>query len=361
MTGAGRLLALLRSTAGIASLLIALAAALLAALLATLRFTANPAGIRPASTAAESIDPLRLERHVRALCEEFFPRSFRFPGQLDRAADHLAAEFAAAGGRVSRHPFPAAGRSYLNIVASFGPGSGPRVVVGAHYDSYGELPGADDNASGVAVLLELGRALGATPPEARVDLVAYSLEEPPFFRGPEMGSAAHARALRAEGAEVRGVVVLEMVGYFSPGRFGARALPLALYSRASEFVVVAGRRADRELARRVKGAGSAASAVAFEGFCAPTFGLTDLSDHRSYWQEGFRAVMVTDTAFLRNPHYHTPRDLPETLDYPKMAEVARGVLLAVRELARAERAGDGSPATSLQSAACRTGDRNRGG
>jgi Zn-dependent M28 family amino/carboxypeptidase len=293
----------------------------------------------PARRAAVSApaDPFRLERDVRRLAEDFFPRDFSHPRNLARAADFLALEFRSAGAEVREQTFQAGGRAYRNVLASFGPDSRDLVVVGAHYDTHGELPGADDNASGVAGLLELARLLAALPLPTRVDLVAFSLEELPVFGSRDMGSAVHARSLRASGARVRGMVCLEMIGFFSKDP-GSQKFPFELlrlfYPHRGDFIAVVGRVRDGSIVRRVKGSMRSASNLPVYSINAPrSLPGVDLSDHSSYWQAGYPAVMVTDTAFYRNERYHTEEDTPDTLDYVAMAKVVDGVLAAVLDLA----------------------------
>lgn len=290
---------------------------------------------RSAGDAAVSAD--RLEAYVRALSERFVPRDYLHPENLDRAAAYIGTELEAAGGTVAEQPFEVRGTTYRNVVASFGPNGTDRIVVGAHYDAAGELPAADDNASGVAGLIELARLLAAAPPAAGVDLVAYSLEEPPYFRSPHMGSAVHARSLREQGVRVRAMISLEMIGYFvdTPGSQG---FPIGVlrwfYPSEGSFIAVVGRLGDRALVRRIRGAMRRASPLPVHSINAPRWvpGV-DFSDHASYWDAGYPAVMITDTAFYRNPFYHTARDTAGTLDYGRMAMVVRGVDAAVRKLA----------------------------
>lgn len=284
------------------------------------------------------VEPVRLEAHVRYLSEACFPRDWRSTENLDKAAAYISAALAEAGGRVTEQRYEVRGKGYLNIVGSFGPEVGPRVVVGAHYDACEALPAADDNASGVAALLELGRRLGKEPSEGRVDLVAFSLEEPPFFRTPHMGSAQHAASLEAAGAEVRAMVSLEMIGHFEDAAGSQRypsALLGALYPDRGDFIAVVGRLGDLRLVRAVKGALRRATPLPVVSINAPRWipGV-DFSDHHPYWDRGFPAVMVTDTAFNRNLDYHTERDTPGRLDYVRMARVVQGVEAAVRELGR---------------------------
>ncbi|MFY9824264.1 MAG: M28 family peptidase [Thermoanaerobaculia bacterium] len=275
-------------------------------------------------------DPERLRRHVELLTREVWPRDSDHPENLDRAAVYLRDQFAASRVRVTTPDFHVHGRTYRNVVASFGPEAGPILIVGAHYDSFGGFganPGADDNASGTAGLLELARLLAGHRLEQRVDLVAFANEEPPYFGSAQMGSAVHARSLA--GREVRGMICLEMIGYFTPRQPSPNWLFRFLYPNRGDFIAVAGRWADRELTRQVKRAMRGGSDLPVVSFTAPRSAGLDGSDQINYWDRGIPAVMVTDTADIRNPHYHSPLDTAETLDYPRMARVVDGVTNAV--------------------------------
>jgi hypothetical protein len=288
--------------------------------------------------AAHAVDPARLEAHVRTLAETFTPRDASHPEILDQAAGYIREELQAAGGLVEDQPFKVRrGTTYRNVTARFGPETRERIVVGAHYDAPRSSPGADDNASGVAGLLELARLLGKDPPRTRIELVAYTLEEPPYFGGPSMGSAVHAASLRRQGIALRAMICLEMIGYFSddPGsqRFPLPALGL-LYPSTGNFITVVGRLGEGSLVRRVKNAMRSASPLDVKALCAPASlrGISR-SDHRNYWRAGYPAVMITDTAFYRNRNYHRASDTPDTLDYRRMAMVVQGLDAAVRKLA----------------------------
>jgi Zn-dependent M28 family amino/carboxypeptidase len=285
-----------------------------------------------------AVDVARLEREVRLISTTFSPRDHLHPENLDRIAAYVRDEFAAAGGRVSEQPFSVNGRTYRNVIASFGPDPGERVVVGAHYDAFGPAPGADDNASGVAGLLELGRLLGRTNLATRVDLVAYTLEEPPYFATSSMGSAHHAKALAKDGVTLRGMISLEMIGFFSDAE-DSQAYPSRLiglfYPSKGNFIGVVGNFRSVFLLRKIKTAMSQATTLPVQSLAAPGFVLgVDWSDHLNYWNAGYAAVMVTDTAFFRNRNYHTMADTADTLDYKRMGEVVRGVYGAVVELAK---------------------------
>ena len=288
-------------------------------------------------TAAASLLASRLEAHVRALVGELSPRDEAHPENLNRAAAYIAEQLRKAGGTVEDQPFRANGTVYRNVIASLGPQSRERIVVGAHYDAAGPLPGADDNASGVAGLIELAGLLAGLPLRTQVELVAYTLEEPPHFAGLTMGSAVHAASLKQQGIPVRAMMALEMIGYFTDAP-GTQEYPLSLlklfYPTTGNFIGVVGKLGQGGLVRRIKKAMRRASPLPVEAITAPlSLPGIDLSDHRNYWQAGYPAVMITDTAFFRNPNYHTASDTPETLDYERMARVVEGLRGAVVELA----------------------------
>ncbi len=283
------------------------------------------------------VDPERLRAHVRALCETMAPRTAAHPENLDRAAEYVRRHLAEAGADASIAPFTAEGREYKNVVARVGPRTAERIVVGAHYDAAEAGIGADDNASGVAGLIELTSALRESPVSTEVELVAYSLEEPPFFRTRSMGSFVHAESLRKEGVAVRAMIALEMIGYFtdSPGsqKFPIGGLSL-LYPSRGNFIAVVGCVGQGALVRRVKTAMAESMEVRVRSINATrSVPGVDFSDHLNYWDMGYPAVMVTDTAFFRNPNYHRATDIPKTLDYSRMAEVVEGVHAAVKALA----------------------------
>lgn len=283
-----------------------------------------------------SVDPAALRRHVETICSNFTPRSYLDTTNLNRCADWIEEGFRREGGTVSNQVYEADGRKFRNVRARFGPADGALTVVGAHYDAYSSLPGADDNASGVAGLLELARLFGAAAPSSAVELVAYSNEEPPFFDTPDMGSVHHAAALKSSGADVRAVIVLEMIGYFTD-KPGKQSYPMALlrlfYPNRGDYIGVVGSLGQTKLVRRVKWAMRGATGLPVRSISAPTaVPGVDFSDHRSYWAAGFQAVMITDTAFYRNKAYHTADDTPDRLDYGRMSKVVIGVYEAVLAL-----------------------------
>jgi hypothetical protein len=298
----------------------------------------QPVRIKTVNTPLIGVDSERLRKHVEELAVTFAPRDYHHLENLNRARAYIAAEFARTGAELSQQVFTVERHEYANVIARFGPLTAERVVVGAHYDAVAGTPGADDNASGVAGLLELAHLLGQKPPHARVELVAFTLEEPPFFGTSEMGSHVHAQSLRKEGVSVRGMLSLEMLGYYSD-RPDSQQYPLpglrALYSDRGNFIAIAGRLTDTSLVRRIKESMAAVPGVPVYSINAPedTPGIS-LSDNRSYWAHDYNAVMITDTSFFRNHNYHQAGDLPETLDYERLGKVVKQLHAAVFELAR---------------------------
>ena len=295
--------------------------------------------VQPLAIAARStpppVDPARLEAHVRKLSVDFHPRRYDQPENIARTVQYIADTLTATGAAVSMQEIVVGGRPYRNVIARYGPATGPLLVIGAHYDSYDITPGADDNASGVAGLLELARLLGATPPTRSIELVAYAFEEQPRARGKaDMGSAWHARSLRAANRDVELMLSLEMIGYFTDApksqRFPAPGLDL-LYPDRGDFIALVGKLSDFGAMRRAKSAMAGATSLPVHSLNSPRKvpGIEN-SDHVNFWDAGYPALMVTDTAYLRNPNYHESGDTWQTLDYKRMAQVVQGVYAITR-------------------------------
>jgi hypothetical protein len=285
----------------------------------------------PRPTTEISVSTQRLRQDVLALASTDDARSYDNPVALEAAALYIESELAKAGMHARRQSFRVGPREYHNVIAMYGYGGAARLVIGAHYDVCERQPGADDNASGVAGLLEIARLLQTRSPKLpyEIELVAYTLEEPPFFRTAQMGSAVHARELSTSGTPVIGMIALEMIGYFSDA-LDSQDYPMPLlswlYPTQGNFIAVVGRLGEGDWVRSVKAPMTAVSGPPVVSIAAPPFvpGV-DFSDHLNYWAKGYRAVMVTDTAFLRNANYHEVTDTPDTLDYERMAGVVRQV------------------------------------
>jgi hypothetical protein len=219
-------------------------------------------------------------------------------------------------------------KKYKNIIASYGPQDAPRIIIGAHYDACNISPGADDNASGIAGLLELARQLQTIENKLviRIDLVAYTLEEPPYFNTKNMGSYIHAKSLKDENVQVLGMLNLECIGFFSDKKHTQR-FPFKLmklrYGTQGNFIALVQKNTQGIWANYMKNQckrfANKLKVVSIKP-PVPFFGM-DFSDHKNYWEMGYDAIMITNTAFYRNKNYHQLTDTYETLDYIRMAEV----------------------------------------
>lgn len=282
----------------------------------------------------------RLAGHVAALAGVIGARHVGRPDAYEAARDYVRRELIGAGCRVAEQPFPSHGLTVANleVVREGTDPSLPCLVVGAHYDSVPGSPGADDNASGVAALIEIARALWPAAPKRTIRLVAFANEEAPHFAGPEQGSMVYVRALKAAGTAVHRMASLEMLGYYDAAPGSQRYPPLLkrFYPDRGDFIGFVSNRASRRALREVVAAFRAESPFPCEHLAAPEWvpGVS-LSDQYAFWRAGTPAVMVTDTAFYRNPHYHTAADLPETLDYERLAALTAGLAGAFLRLAGA--------------------------
>ena len=281
----------------------------------------------------------RLEQHVRALAGDIGERNLFRHGTLQAAADYIAGIWGDMGYRVEEESFLARGTPCSNL-AVLRPGrtaSSRILVVGAHYDTVPGSPGADDNASGVAALLEMGRALRDVETRCTVRLVAFVNEEAPFFFSGEMGSLVHARAARRRGDDIVLMISLEMLGYYldEPGSQGYPPLLRHFFPDRGNFIGFVSNLRSRGKLRQAVAAFRAHSDFPAESLAtlAVVPGVA-LSDHLSFWRAGYHALMVTDTAFYRNPFYHTAMDTPDRIDYPSLARVTGGLSEAIADLAQ---------------------------
>ncbi|RJQ49517.1 MAG: M28 family peptidase [Nitrospiraceae bacterium] len=280
-----------------------------------------------------------LKKTVQYLAGEIGSRGYLQTEALSKASEYIRDEFSSYGYAVLEQPYEVEGRAYRNIYTEIKGSRQPEkiLVVGAHYDTVTGTPGADDNASGIAGLLELSRLLKGMSSALTVQFVAFTLEEPPFFRSSFMGSQRYAQSLKQKGTDVEGMICLEMIGYFTDEP-ESQLFPLPFlrwkYPTKGNFITLVSNIHSKHFLKRVKDAFQKGTDLRTESFSSPSFVIgTDFSDHRSFWKSGYDAVMVTDTAFFRNPQYHGIGDVPEILDYERMAEVVLGLRSAVEELA----------------------------
>ncbi len=282
---------------------------------------------------------LKLRAHVGAIAGE--EHNVRHPEALQRSARYIEATLDGLGYAVARQEFEADGVKVRNIEAALKGGGKeqPRIIViGAHYDSAEGAVGANDNGSGAAALLELARALKSFRPAdgLEIRLVFYVNEELPWFGTERMGSYLHASGLQRQGREVAAMLSLETIGWYSDSA-GSQRYPFPFnlfYPDVGNFIGFVANPRSRGLVRQVVGSFRRHAQFPSEGGVGlESIAGVSWSDHWAYWKHGWPAVMVTDTAPFRYPHYHPPQDTPDKLDYGRLARVVKGLEGVVRELA----------------------------
>lgn len=282
-------------------------------------------------------DTVLVKKHLAALTQTPQFRNHKNIDQLNAVADYIHQTFAAYDDSTSFQEYKVDGKVYKNVITSFGTENTKRIIIGAHYDVCGDQQGADDNATGVTALLELARMLKGQKLKYRVDLVAYTLEEPPYFRTENMGSYVHAKYLKDNKIDVYGMASVEMIGYFRDEK-GSQGFPIGFlswfYGDKGDFIT---------LVKKFSGAGQfvknfienfkGSEQIKTETFSAPKFvaGI-DFSDHLNYWNFDFPALMITDSSFFRNKNYHEPTDTLETLDTNRMTKVINAIFLSIIHL-----------------------------
>jgi len=284
----------------------------------------------------ESASLQRLRRTVMFLSEDLGIRNFINYQNLQEAADFIQKSFEEIGYSVDLIPYEIYGVTFTNIIAEK-PGNKPAngiLLIGAHYDSCYN-PGADDNASGVAGLIELARLLKDVPFTHTLRFAAFVNEEPPFFLTDQMGSTVYAKHVKSKGEPLLAAVILEMLGFYSEKNFSQKYLPLLgpFYPNRANFIAIVGNIPSRKIVKSLYKGFKASSTFPVERIVAPSYipGVY-FSDHWSFWKAGYQAVMITDTAYMRSPHYHRQTDLPDTIDYPRLAKVIFGFKGAMIQL-----------------------------
>lgn len=278
----------------------------------------------------EEVSQERLEAHVVKLAGELGERNVFIPHALHGAADYIATVWREQGYDVVPYPYRVKDVDCANLEITRRGRRRPDkfLLIGAHYDSVIGSPGANDNGSGVAALLELSRLFARLMPDISVRFVAFVNEEPPFFMWKQMGSLVYAKMARKRGDNIRLMVSLETMGYFRSEPGSQRYPPLfrAFHPDRGDFIAFVSNLTSRRLMRRAAAAFRAHSNFPLEQ--TATFALVPgvaWSDHFSFWRQRYRAFMVTDTAFYRYPYYHTANDTPEKLDYAALAQVTGGL------------------------------------
>jgi Zn-dependent M28 family amino/carboxypeptidase len=276
-----------------------------------------------------------LYKHVEYLSVNIGERHLWKENSLDKTADYIESVLMDDGYAVRRQTYSCYGKNVSNLIAEKTGSDKSVVVVGAHYDTVPGTPGADDNASAVAALLELARLHKGSLNRKPLCFVAFVNEEPPCFGSHNMGSRVYAKHLREQGTSVEVMISLEMIGFFSKGSIQHYPLPgmRLFYPKTADFIGVVGNfRSSKHVSFFKKGIRKY-SMIDSRSLTAPEYlGGINLSDNYSFWHYGYRAVMITDTSFFRNRNYHQETDTIDTLNFERIAEVVKGLYFTLLEL-----------------------------
>lgn len=278
-------------------------------------------------------DTVLMKEELQVLTKGAY-RQYTNTARLDTVAAYIYRHFDQYADTTYYQRFEVEGRWYQNVICIFGLKNAERTVIGAHYDACGEQEGADDNASGVVGLMELARLLEEQELDQQIELVAYTLEEPPYFRTEWMGSYKHAQKLAKDRVKVRGMICLEMIAYFSDKK-GSQDYPMegmsSVYGTTGDFIALVSALDHGKFVNGFSVAFKNSEKIKTKEISAPvSMEGIDFSDHLNYWHFGFEALMITDTAFYRNKNYHQKGDKLETLDLTRMALVIEAVFEALR-------------------------------
>ncbi|MEZ4936802.1 MAG: M28 family peptidase [Crocinitomicaceae bacterium] len=272
---------------------------------------------------ADSLLVQKVQSHVNVLCNTSRPRNHENIEILDSVATYIFHQFEAYCDTVYYQTFEVNKKTYKNVIGVLNANAFELVVIGAHYDVCGATPGADDNASGISGLIESGRLLSEKEIKNRIELVAFTLEEPPYFRTENMGSYHYANKLKKEKADLKYMVCLEMIGYYDENK-NTQEYPVDAmkhqYGTQANFLAIVENEKQGNVGKELFDKLKSQSSIKYEYVQAPSFMTgVDFSDHLSFWKLGLKAFMITDTSFYRNKHYHEDSDKPELLDYNKIA------------------------------------------
>jgi len=281
-------------------------------------------------------DTIQIKRDMDSIVKTIEYRNYQNLTSLNKVANYIKREFQTVSDSVFEQKFDYQGTQYKNIICSINTHKQKRIIIGAHYDVCGDQDGADDNASGVVGLLELARLLKEENLNYRIDFVAYSLEEPPFFATDFMGSNIHAKYLFDNKIAVKGMICLEMIGYFND-KPNSQDYPVGFlswfYGKKGDYITVVQKFWNGKFGNDVMRLMKKSKLLPTKSFKGPsTLPGVDFSDHRNYWKYGYSSVMISNTAFYRNKNYHEKTDKIETLDFKRLALTIDEVYLTIRQL-----------------------------
>ncbi|MBT3423624.1 MAG: M28 family peptidase [Bacteroidetes bacterium] len=280
-------------------------------------------------------DVQRIEKDLTTITKTKESRDYLHVETLDFVAQYIYNEFAKNCDTVFFQSYQVEGKTYKNVIGRINTDNPKKIVCGAHYDVCGEQEGADDNGSGIVGILELSRIIPKASISYQLEFVAYTLEEPPFFNTQFMGSYVHAKSLYDQKELIEGMICLEMIGYFDDAK-NSQDYPLNflkfIYGNKGDFITIVQKFGNGKFGRKFKRKMKSQHLLKTKSFKAPaSMAGIDLSDHYNYWDFGYSALMITNTAFNRNKNYHRATDKMETLDLNRMKLVIDEVCLSLVE------------------------------
>jgi len=281
-------------------------------------------------------DILRIENDLKQIIGTGKSRNYYNLIALNSTAEYIKSELAKSCDSVYFQSYIVNNIEYKNVVGVKKSTNTKRIIIGAHYDVCGAQDGADDNASGVAGLLETARLLSKDKLNYTIEYVAYTLEEPPYFKSDKMGSNIHAKNLSDNEIEVKGMICLDMIGYFSD-KPKSQTYPIGIlswiYGNKGNYIMVIRKWGAGEFAKSATKLMKKQNLIKTKSFsCTSKLPTLDFSDHLNYWKFGFDAILITNTAFYRNKNYHEETDKIETLDLKKMSAVIDQLYVTIKNI-----------------------------
>ncbi|WGH74818.1 M28 family peptidase [Tenacibaculum tangerinum] len=278
----------------------------------------------------------RIKNDLEIITKTPKPRNYQNIETLNYVANYIKDSFKKVCDTVYYQPYSINNNEYKNVIGSVGIKNKERIIIGAHYDVFGDSNGADDNASGIVALLELVRMLSKENLHYRIDFVAYTLEEPPFFRTKQMGSYIHAKNMYDNKTSIKGMICLETIGYYNE-QTNSQEYPIKgmslLYGNKGDFITVVQNSSAGNFSNQVKNLMEEQKFIKTKSYkgSSKVEGV-DFSDHLNYWKFNYDAVMITNTAFYRNKNYHTNKDTIETLDLEKISLVIQQLYQTILQI-----------------------------